>query len=89
MKESRELALLRRRDTLRKRRQLWIAGVIVWGIVVGWVLFGIVNSISGDVDVRLTWLLTWLVPVVVFGLGTLITQTALRSCERDLLRQAE
>jgi|688.fasta_scaffold36559_7 hypothetical protein len=89
MKESRELALLRRRDTLRKRRQLWIAGIIVWGIVVGWVLFGIVNSISGDVDVRLTWLLTWLVPVVVFGLGTLITQTALRSCERDLLRQAE
>jgi hypothetical protein len=89
MKESRELALLRRRDTLRKRRQLWIAGIIVWGIVVGWVLFGIVNSISGDVDVRLTWLLTWLVPVVGFGLGTLITQTALRSCERDLLRQAE
>jgi hypothetical protein len=89
MKESRELALLRRRDTLRKRRQLWIAGIIVWGVVVGWVLFGIVNSISGDVDVRLTWLLTWLVPVVVFGLGTLITQTALRSCERDLLRQAE
>ena len=61
----------------------------MWGVVVGWVLFGIVNSISGDVDVRLTWLLTWLVPVVVFGLGTLITQTALRSCERDLLRQAE
>lgn len=89
MKESRELALLRRRDTLRKRRQLWIAGIIVWGVVVGWVLFGVVNSISGDVDVRLTWLLTWLVPVVVFGLGTLITQTALRSCERDLLRQAE
>jgi hypothetical protein len=89
MKESRELALLRRRDTLRKRRQLWIAGIIVWGVVVGWVLFGIVNSISGDLDVRLTWLLTWLVPVVVFGLGTLITQTALRSCERDLLRQAE
>ncbi len=89
MKESRELALLRTRDGLKKRRQLWIAGVIVWGVVVGWVLFGIVNSISGDVDVRLTWVLTWLVPVIIFGAGTLVTQSTLRRCERDLVREAE
>ncbi|MFM8514731.1 MAG: hypothetical protein ACKOBJ_00520 [Actinomycetota bacterium] len=89
MKESRELALLRKRDGLRRRRQLWVAGVVVWGVVVGWVLFGIVNSISGDVDVRLTWLLTWLVPVLIFGAGTLVTQAALRRCEHDLLHEAE
>lgn len=89
MKESRELALLRKRDGLRRRRQLWVAGVVVWGVVVGWVLFGIVNSISGDVDVRLTWLLTWLVPVLIFGVGTLVTQVALRRCEHDLLHVAE
>jgi hypothetical protein len=89
MKESRELALLRKRDGLRRTRQLWVAGVVIWGVVVGWVLFGIVNSISGDVDVRLTWLLTWLVPVLIFGAGTLVTQAALRRCEHDLRREAE
>jgi hypothetical protein len=60
----------------------------VWGVVVGWVLFGIVNSISGDVDIRLAWVLTWLVPVIIFSAGTLVTQSALRRCERDLVREA-
>lgn len=89
MKESRELALLRKRDGLRKRRQLWVAGIVIWGVVVGWVLFGVVNSFSGDVDVRLTWLLTWLLPVLIFGAGTLVTQAALRRCDRELLHEAE
>lgn len=89
MKESREMALLRRRDTLRKRRQLWVAGIVIWGVVVGWVLFGVVNSFSDDADVRLTWLITWLLPVVIFLAGTLTTQASLRACERDLVKEAE
>ena len=47
--------LLRRRDSLRKTRQLWIAGLVIWGVVVGWVVFGFVNSVTDDMDVRLTW----------------------------------
>lgn len=88
MKESRELALLRRRDALRKRRQLWVAGVVVWGVVVGWVLFGVVNSFTDDVDVRLSWILTWLVPVAVFVVGTLVTVAQLRSNQAELEREA-
>lgn len=88
MKESREFALLRRRDSLRKRRQLWVAGVVVWGVVVGWVLFGVVNSFTDDVDVRLSWLLTWLVPVAVFVVGTLVTAAQLRSNQAELEREA-
>lgn len=88
MKESRELALLRRRDALKKRRQLWIAGLIIWAVVVGWVLFGVVNSFTDDVDVRLTWLLTWLLPVAVFGVGTLVVIGQLRANQRDLEHEA-
>lgn len=88
MKESRELALLRRRDALKKRRQLWVAGLVIWGVVVGWVLFGVVNSFTDDVDVRLTWLLTWLLPVAVFGVGTLAVIGQLRANQRDLEHEA-
>lgn len=88
MKESRELALLRRRDALKKRRQLWVAGLVIWGVVVGWVLFGVVNSFTDDVDVRLTWLLTWLLPVAVFGVGTLVVIGQLRANQRDLEHEA-
>jgi len=62
---------------------------VVWGVVVGWLLFGIVNSISGDVDVRRTWLLTWLGPVLIFGAGTPVTQAALCRCEHDLLHEVQ
>lgn len=88
MKESRELALLRRRDALKKRRQLWVAGLVIWGVVVGWVLFGVVNSFTDDVDVRLTWLLTWLLPLAVFGVGTLVVIGQLRANQRDLEHEA-
>jgi len=88
VKESRELALLRRREALKKRRQLWVAGLVIWGVVVGWVLFGVVNSFTDDVDVRLTWLLTWLLPVAVFGVGTLVVIGQLRANQRDLEHEA-
>lgn len=88
MKEAREFALLRRRDSLRKRRQVWVAGVVVWGVVVGWVLFGVVNSFTDDVDVRLSWLLTWLAPMVVLVAGTLVTSAQLRSNQAELEREA-
>jgi hypothetical protein len=77
--------LLRRRDSLRKTRQLWIAGLVIWGVVVGWVVFGFVNSLTDDMDVRLSWVLTWLVPVVILAAGTLVTHLRVRSCDADLI----
>lgn len=77
--------LLRKRDSLRKARQLWIAGLVIWGVVVGWVIFGFVNSVTDDVDVRLTWVVTWLVPVLILAVGTLVTHLRARSCDADLV----
>lgn len=88
MKEGHEQALLRQRDALLKRRQLWVAGLIIWGVVVGWVLFGVVNSFTDNLDVRVSWLLTWLLPVAVFAVGTLVTMAGLRANQRALDRNA-
>ncbi len=77
--------LLRRRESLRKARQLWIAGLVIWGVVVGWVIFGFINSLTDDLDVRLTWVLVWLLPVLVLAGGTLLTQLRVRSCDADLV----
>lgn len=77
--------LLRRRDSLQKARQLWIAGLVVWGVVVGWVIFGFVNSVTDDSDVRLTWGLAWLLPVVLLAGGSLVTHLRVRACDADLV----
>jgi len=77
--------VLRRRDTLKRARQVWIGGLVVWGVVVGWVLFGFVNSLTDDMDVRITWVLTWLVPVVILAAGALVTEVRLRRCSADLV----
>lgn len=77
--------LLRRRDALRKGRQLWLAGLVIWAVVVGWVLFGLVNSITDDLDVLLTWGLVWLLPVLVLAGGSLATQLRVRACDRELV----
>lgn len=76
--------LLRRRDALLRTRQLWAAGLVIWAVVLGWVIWGLVNSITDDVDIRLVWAIVWLVPVLVFGAGLLMMQRRLRQCEADL-----
>jgi hypothetical protein len=77
--------LLRRRESLKRARQVWIGGLVVWGVVVGWVIFGFVNSVTDDMDVRLTWVLVWLLPVLVLAGGTLLTHLRVRSCNTDLV----
>jgi hypothetical protein len=84
-KNARANELLRRRDSLRKARQLWIAGLVIWGVVVGWVVFGFVNSLTDDMDVRLTWVVVWLLPVLVLAGGTLVTHLRVRACDSDLV----
>jgi uncharacterized membrane protein YhaH (DUF805 family) len=80
--------LLRRRDALKRTRQLWVAGLVIWGVVVGWVAFGVVNAITDDVDVRLTWVVVWLIPVGILAAGWLLTQRRLRACETAMIEVA-
>lgn len=84
-KNARVNELLRRRDALRKARQLWLAGLVIWGVVVGWVAFGLVNSITDDLEVLPTWLVVWLLPVLVFAAGALVTHLRVKACDRDLV----
>lgn len=77
--------LLRSRDTWRRRRQVWLAGLVIWGVVLGWVIFGFVNSLTDDMDVRLTWVLVWLLPVLVLAGGSGVAHRRVRACEQDLV----
>jgi len=89
MTDSAELALLRRRDSLSKRRQLWVAGLVIWAVVVGWVLFGVVNSFADEEDnIWLSWALTWLAPVVILAAGSLASVFQLRACNEEIVRHA-
>ena len=71
--------LIRRRDRIRRARQLWLAGLVIWGVVVGWVAFGLVNSLTADEAVWRDWLLVWLLPVAVLAIGALVMQLRLRA----------
>lgn len=89
MTDSTEMALLRRRDALLKRRQLWVAGLVIWGVVVGWVLFGVVNSFADEQDnIWLSWGLTWLAPVIILAAGSLIATLRVRSCNEEIIKHA-
>ena len=77
--------LLRQRDSLKRTRQVWVGGLVVWAVVVGWVLFGFLNSFTDDLNAWLSWLLTWLVPVLILGTGSLMTILRLRAVEAGLL----
>ncbi len=76
--------LLRQRDSLKRTRQVWIGGLVIWAVVVGWVIFGLVNALTDDLNVWLSWAVTWLVPVVILGAGTLMTMSRLRAVESGL-----
>ena len=77
--------LLRQRDSLKRTRQVWIGCLVIWGAVVGWVLFGAFNMVTDEVDAKLSWLLMWLIPVLILGAGCLATQLRLKSVETQLL----
>lgn len=89
MTESTEMALLRRRDALLKRRQLWIAGLVIWAVVVGWVVFGVVNSFADEQDnIWLSWTLTWLAPVAILAVGSIVSIAQVRSCNEQIIKHA-
>jgi hypothetical protein len=83
--DSRAYALLRERDSLRRTRQVWLAGLVIWGVVVGWVVWGFINSLTDDLDLWLVWSLVWLLPVLVLLGGTLLTQRRLRACQARMV----
>jgi cytochrome bd-type quinol oxidase subunit 2 len=85
---ARTQALLRQKSRQRRALQVWIALTVIWGVVLGWVVFGIVNSVTDDADVPLAWWV-YAVPLVALAVGTLIAYLRLRRSGAELLALAE
>jgi hypothetical protein len=76
-------ATLRRRARAKRTLQLWLALLVIWAVVVGWIAWGIVNSIDGDQVSVWAWL-TYLGPTVVLGIGSVVAWSRWRQTDRDL-----
>ena len=86
--EARTQALLRERSARRRAMQVWVALTVIWGVVVGWVAFGFVNSVKEDADVPFAWLV-YAVPLVILAVGSLVAALGVRRTDRDLVALAE
>lgn len=84
--DSQTQALLRRRDALKRSRTVWLGGLVVWGVVVGWILWGLVNAITDDVSGVLVWAIVWLLPVLVLAAGAATTHLQWRRTHDELVR---
>ena len=82
---SRAYALERQRDSIKRTRQVWVGLLVIWAVVVGWVIFGFVNSFTDGGNARLSWALTWFLPVAILAVGAIVTQMRLKACEAKLL----
>lgn len=86
--QARTQELLRQQTRQRRRLQVWIALTVIWGVVLGWVVFGLVNSVTADSDLPLAWGF-YAVPLVVLGVGSLLAHRRLRRIGDGLLVIAE
>ena len=81
--EKRIDALLRQRTAARRARQLWWALTAVWAVLVGWIVWGIVGSMTEN-D-----LVTWLaygVPLALLVIGSLIASLRVRRVDDAITR---
>lgn len=85
--DARTLRLLRERDALKRTSQVWLALTVVWGVVVGWAAWGLVNALTDDDAFWISWLV-YLVPLAVLAIVTAISYSRLRRIGRDLLAAA-
>ena len=85
--EARTQALLRERDARKRSMQVWIAAAVVWGVVLGWVAWGLIGMLFDDSD-TIAWL-TYLVPLVVLVIGASLAAARVRATSRELVALAE
>lgn len=79
--DRRTLELLRQRDRARRAVPVWVGLAVVWGVVVGWVIWGAARVDSA----ALAWTL-YLVPLLAL-LGVAVWAVArVRRIDRELVR---
>ena len=86
--QARTQDLLRQQARQRRRLQVWLALTVIWGVVLGWVMFGLVNSVTEDSDLPFAWG-AYAVPLIVLGIGSLLAHRRLRRIGDGLLAIAE
>ena len=70
-------------------RTVWRGMKILRGVVLGWVVWGFVNAVTGEADARVLWLLVYLLPLVVLGVGTWLASRRIRTIDAQVLDIAE
>ena len=85
--EARTQALLRERDARKRSMQVWIGLAVVWGVVLGWVVWGLIGRLSDD-NSTAAWL-TYLIPLAILVIGSLVAVARVRATSRELLEVAE
>ena len=83
MNERQVQATLRERDRAKRAMQLWLALLVIWAVVVGWIVWGIINSIDGDRVSVWSWL-AYVVPTLALGVGAVAWWSRWRRTDRDL-----
>ena len=87
MVKHRTQELLRERDAARRARQLWLAGLVIWGAVVGWAAWGLVGMLADDSDL-VAWL-AYVIPLVVLAVGSATAWARVSRIDRELVADAE
>lgn len=85
---ARTLELLRQRDRQKRTSQVWIGLLVVWAVVVGWVVFFTVRSVTSDSGPLAAWL-AYLAPLVILAAVTLLHSRKLREIDAELLASTE
>ncbi|MHB1165193.1 MAG: hypothetical protein ACYC3K_08135 [Candidatus Nanopelagicales bacterium] len=81
--EARRLALLRQRARARRAMPVWLGLTVVWGVVVGWIIWGLARLDSAG----LAWAI-YLVPLAFLAGIALATHARVRRIDHDLLEVA-
>jgi predicted membrane protein len=84
--EARTQQLLRERDAAKRRLQVWLGLTIVWGVALGWVVWGLVGMAADD-SRHIAWI-AYLVPLAVLVIGTVVTWLGVRRIDAQLVSNA-
>ena len=79
-KDARTQDLLRQRARARRAVPVWLGLAIVWGVVVGWIVWGLVRLDSAG----LAWTI-YLVPLALLAGMALAVYARVRRIDRELL----
>jgi Kef-type K+ transport system membrane component KefB len=81
---ARTLDLLRQRDRQKRTMQVWLGLLVVWGVVVGWLVFLIVDSATGGTKSATAWL-AYLLPLAALAIVLFLHWRRLRTIDTELV----